>query len=55
LINGGYATPKAVENRRAKVAAKWDHAGSANLGVGLASLALCQVGPSFGWLSYRVF
>jgi hypothetical protein len=41
LINGGCATPKAVENRRTKVAAKWDQAGSADLGVGPAGAALC--------------
>jgi hypothetical protein len=55
LINSGYATPKAVENRRAKAAAKWNQAGSADLGAGPAGPALCQVGPSFGWLSSRVF
>jgi hypothetical protein len=41
LINGGYATPKAVKNQRAKAAAKWDQAGSADLGVGPAGPALC--------------
>jgi hypothetical protein len=54
LINGGYATPKAVENQRSKAATKWDQAGLTDLGVGSADPALCQVGPSFRWLSSRL-
>jgi hypothetical protein len=45
LINGGYATPKAVENRHAKAATEWDQARSADLGVGPAGPVLCQVPP----------
>jgi hypothetical protein len=55
LINGGYATPKEVENRCTKAATKWDQARLVDLGVGSVGPTLCQVGPSFGWLFSRVF
>jgi hypothetical protein len=58
LINGGYATPKAVENRRAKAAAKWDQARSVDLGWGRPALPYARWAPPLGGyplMSSRVF
>jgi hypothetical protein len=55
LINGEDANPKAVENHHTKTEADWWGPRSADLGVGSADLAQCQVGPPFGGSPSRVF
>jgi hypothetical protein len=55
LINGGDANPKAVEELTEKTGADRWGLRSANLGVGSADLAQCQVGPTFDGTPSRVF
>ena len=45
----------AVEGRRHKVADRWDHPRSTDLGPRSADLAWCQVGPTFALVSSGVF